>query len=479
MNNDLLNNYICSLLSKPFVIITGSSGTGKTRIALQFAEALEVEEGEQLQAITVNQQGIIQNLNEEQIRDMCSVSNQFTAQKNEQSFDVKIEMCTKVESDDPDFNTLLTESEYTDLIIETMNRPNLNRYEHIPVGADWTDISHLIGYVNLFGPNGNRIYELTPALRLILRALHPDNSQNPYFMILDEMNLSHVERYFSTFLSLMEAYRSTTNPDGIPLIPKRNLELILHTLRMNETTTDEYQTEIETAEILLSENKGIPLPKNIFIVGTINVDETTYMFSPKVLDRAHVIELESVRPSLFFSEANQSNLYLDNKEFIAEKFTQSILRQGNYLNEPSLQFLRRVIGEQQDYDHVLGIIETVLNGIYDILKPVNASFGYRIINEVVEYITVCKDFTGINEWGKFLDTAVLQKVLPKIHGNRRQLTECLKALELFLDGQAATYSWGEVQINVVSSGINLPKCKEKISNMIRVLDHTGYTSFIV
>src|SRR5690606_36681085 len=100
----------------------------------------------------------------------------------------------------------------------------------VPVGADWTDNRSLVGYVNHFrtattGRSDTELptYQLTPALELILRASQPANANRPHFLILDEMNMSHVERYFSDFLSAMESQ------DG--LIP-------LHTARSPLPATD-------------------------------------------------------------------------------------------------------------------------------------------------------------------------------------------------------------------------------------------------
>ena len=127
----------------------------------------------------------------------------------------------------------------------------------VPVGADWTNRDPLLGYPNAL--EAARYFKPeNKALMLLIEAGKSENSAKPYFLILDEMNLSHVERYFADFLSAMESegaislHSGEMDWDGVP--------------------------------------SGIKLPKNLFIIGTVNVDETTYMFSPKVLDRANVIE---------------------------------------------------------------------------------------------------------------------------------------------------------------------------------------------
>ena len=163
--------YRTSLLAKPFVILTGNSGTGKTRIATNFSKYLEMK----------NDKGVK--------------------------------------------NHLL-----------------------IPVGADWTDNTKILGFYNPL----KKEYQSTPVLDFIL--LTCQNPEIPFFLILDEMNLSHVERYFSDFLSAMES------GEPIPL----------------------YKRDVDCESSIPEE---IVLPNNLFVTGTVNIDETTYMFSPKVLDR--------------------------------------------------------------------------------------------------------------------------------------------------------------------------------------------------
>jgi len=208
-SREIVSRYICSLIAKPFVILTGNSGTGKTKIAIEFAEWISSNE---------------------------------------------------------------------------------NQYNIIPVGADWTDNRPVIGYINpLHNPP---IYNSTLILDLILKA--EKDKTNPYFLILDEMNLSHVERYFSDFLSAMESEKA------IPLHKHGN-------------------DILDTANIKIE--KSITLPSNLFITGTVNVDETTYMFSPKVLDRANVIEIKAQEEGLSNFPNNSAGNSPDGKKYCnSEKY---------------------------------------------------------------------------------------------------------------------------------------------------------------
>ena len=120
-------------------------------------------------------------------------------------------------------------------------------FQLVPVGPDWTSPKRLLGFRTPFGetrkrPDGsetNDSYELTETLRLILRASHPDATGVPYFLIFDEMNLSHVERYFSTFLSLMEATNTLEDENALTLVDKQSLSTISELLQKENSATPE------------------------------------------------------------------------------------------------------------------------------------------------------------------------------------------------------------------------------------------------
>ena len=154
----------------------------------------------------------------------------------------------------------------------------------IPVEAGWTDGRHLLGYRNPFGRTGES-YSTTPFISLLLRANYLEHATCPFFVILDEMNLSYVEMYFSRFLSLME---TSANGQSEAVLGPSDLRLLLRS-----TPSAVEATYIERAIT----SGGLFLSRNVFIVGTVNVDETTHMFSPKVLDRAFVLEFPTMLPS--------------------------------------------------------------------------------------------------------------------------------------------------------------------------------------
>lgn len=154
------------------------------------------------------------------------------------------------------------------------------QYRIVAVGADWTTNENLLGYQDALRPD---IYRkpTNGALELMLRARN--DGERPYFLILDEMNLSHVERYFSDMLSAIESGEPIALHSATEDLPGGDGDTVLVPSRLE-------------------------LPNNLFIVGTVNVDETTYMFSPKVLDRANVIE--------FRATADQIGDFLDNPQRI-------------------------------------------------------------------------------------------------------------------------------------------------------------------
>jgi hypothetical protein len=479
---EFINNFVSALLAKPFVILTGSSGTGKTRLALQFAEALEegnINKNKNWVNVVVNSSGKIISSDEEEVRDLCLQSNIFTAKNESQEFIVSITMNIQISSDDKDFYEAINKSERNNIQLAIAETNESNRYLHVPVGADWTDSRNMLGYVNPFGAQGQKVYEITPTLKLILKALHPSNTSLPFFVILDEMNLSHVERYFSTFLSIMEANRSTKSNDGLGIIEKEYVPLIVETLSRDELETQDNKLIRESAEILLKEGKSIILPPNVFIVGTVNIDETTYMFSPKVLDRAHVIELQTESPSAFFNKVNK-RIQIGDVSRVLQLFDESIKyrdKEGSSGTHP-LDLLKASISDNGDYEKVEHALEILLDGVYKILKTINFDFGYRITKEVVEYMDMFNKLDPNHDWQISFDYAVLQKILPKIHGNKRHLSACFDVLEDFLGGNSINSSISGYEIKLEKTEIKLEKTLEKIRKMKKNLDFMGYTSFI-
>jgi len=340
-NPKFVERYVCSLLTKPFVILSGLTGSGKTQLAMAFPKLI------------------------------CKDSSQ---------------------------------------------------YKLIPVGADWTNREQLLGYPNALRP-GEYVMPDNGALQLILEASKPENQDKPYFLVLDEMNMSYVERYFADFLSAMES------GEAIPLWS-------------GSKTSDVPAT--------------ITLPKNLFIIGTINVDETTYMFSPKVLDRANVIE--------FRINKEQMLEYLDS--------TGTITKLGD-CSERAADFV--AIANKEYAGSLSTEMKTTLIDMFDTLGKIQKEFGYRTAHEMSRYITITKCFTGMSD-NESIDSAIVQKLLPKVHGSRKKVTPVLKAL------WAICYEGEAVEIDTLealpeTSTFKYPLTTEKIWRMFQIAQDNGFTSF--
>jgi 5-methylcytosine-specific restriction protein B len=343
--------FVCSLITKPFLLLTGLSGSGKTKLALSFAKWI------------------------------CE---------------------------------------------------NDNQYCLVPVGADWTNREPLLGFPDALS-SGKYIPPENGVLDILMRAA--ENVNLPYFLILDEMNLSHVERYFADFLSAMESGES------IPLHPESE--------------------NWKGSEI----RAKLRLPKNLFIIGTVNIDETTYMFSPKVLDRANVIEFRV------------------NSDDMSGYFNRNIKFELNTLNSKGSDFASSFLALASSDDfHLEGKEEltATLLKYFQELKKVGAEFGYRTASEILRFTAVVQKINP--EWSKdqIVDAAILQKLLPKLHGSRRKLEPVLKSI-----GNLCLTGVNSFDILIKSEDINPsdienykhPLSFEKIKRMYNGLVNNGFTSF--
>jgi hypothetical protein len=308
-------------------------------------------------------------------------------------------------------------------LLEARQHPrSTNQYTLVPVGADWTGNENILGYPDGLDPTR---YVAKPALQLMLNAAaQPDL---PHFLILDEMNLSHVERYFADILSAIES------GEPIPLYegPERFL--------------DKDRKQAVPGKLTL--------PDNLFIIGTVNVDETTYMFSPKVLDRANVIEFR-----------------MDSTEL------------GEFLKDPKKPDIKDLNGQGAEYGpafveaarskvdvpveaKVLFELEMML--LFQVLQEHGAEFGYRVAHESARFLHFYRELGGfaeadetrakerLGEWfDDAMDAVIVQKLLPKLHGSRGRLEGLLWAL-----GVVCAWDRSEWEPRDQAAGL-LALCKE-------------------
>ena len=383
-NEELVNRFISSLLTKPFVILTGLSGSGKTKLAQAFA-------------------------------------------------------------------MWMSESK--------------DQYAIVPVGADWTNREPLLGYPNSL-KSQHYVKPDSGVLDILLRAYQnfKENEEDltkckPYFLILDEMNLSHVERYFADFLSAMES------GDEIKLYA-------------GEDRSWEVDESVNKEGDFIPDFKVEPkvkMPKNLFIIGTVNIDETTYMFSPKVLDRANTIEFRVTKEEMkkFF----ENHRPLDMKQLLEDVEKNKGKGVG-----VSKDFMRLAKGEGVKIDRANHL--DMFTSFFKQLQQAGAEFGYRTANEMTELIGYLIHF-GVSDEAAY-DVAVMQKLLPKLHGSRSKLSKILPSLgALCLKSQKKEdadkffdeYKSNQAVLTEKAKEIKFPLSFEKICRMNKNAQDNGFASY--
>jgi len=317
---NLVQRYTSSLLAKRFLILTGLSGSGKTKLAQAFARWLTPEP-------------------------------------------LSIDTTDEAKGKNP--NTY---------------------YKVVSVGADWSGNENILGYPNGLHPEE---YFTKPALELILHAASEDHKDDPHFLILDEMNLSHVERYFADILSAIES----------------DEKIQLHRDEKRTAGAGDIEPEIE-------------LPKNLFIIGTVNIDETTHMFSPKVLDRANVIEFRMEETELASFLENPVKPDLNNLDGKGKEYGKSfVVAAKNPADLPEDAKLR---------------FQCEMLLFFKVLQEYGAEFGYRVTHEAGRFVNFYKALGGETDLGiwfkEAFDCIIVQKFLPKLHGSESKLRGVLFSL---------------------------------------------------
>lgn len=341
---DEITNLFLSLKTKPFVILSGISGTGKTKMVQWFAESVGANED----------------------------NGQFTM---------------------------------------------------IPIRPDWNDGSDLLGYKDIKGE-----FIEGPLTKVIKRA--NEHSDKPYFVLLDEMNLARVEYYFSDILSVMESRKWK---DG----------------------------EIASLSLLTEETAGfdLKLPNNLYIVGTVNMDETTHPFSKKVLDRANTIELNDVDLGNF-SFLNERET-LEHREIPHERLA------SNYLHLKDMFPKHKEVVEKATGE---------LLKLNEALQKMHAHVGYRVRDEICFYLAYNEEAELLTFYEAF-DYCVLQKVLPRIAGSDTRVEKMLQELYTIFTNKA--YEDGQVDVVTDLTSAKYPRSAAKVAEMLRRFEEDGFTSFWV
>ncbi len=318
-----------------------------------------------------------------------------------------------------------------------------DRYRVVPVRPDWSGPEALFGYEDALqepAADGRRAWHVPAPLEFMLRAARDE--EHPYLMILDEMNLAHVERYFADVISGMES--------GEGCLPN---------LRREEDgawrkVPDEDETE------------KLAFPDNLFIAGTVNVDETTYMFSPKVLDRANTLEFRVETEDL---EADIR------KPGQCEPGDPSLVRGFLEIAGDDDWHRKSPPEEKEAFVEELKDLHRTLDGGF--------SFGHRVLYEAVRFASLHEEAGG-RDMEEALDVQVMQKILPRLHGSRRRLEPVMRAVGKFCWDLEPTpdESDGADGFDPADDGLDtehaaLPRSFDKVARMTRRLRANQFVSF--
>lgn len=386
--------YLTALRTKPFMLLAGISGTGKSRIVRKLAQAT-------------------------------------TRQAYEKE-----------------------EDRWKD------NRPE--NFELIQVKPNWHNSMDVVGFYS----NISNKYEFTPFVEFIVKAWQ--HTDTPYFLCLDEMNLAPVEEYFAEFLSAIES--RSTDKDGNyvtdPIIKpfkefgeKEGKSMLVELFGMPDPIDkDPLATYFY--------EKGLTLPPNLMVMGTVNMDETTFSFSRKVLDRAMSVEMNEVDYDSFLSgESDQFPLLTEWNELLVNRPQQA-----------------SEVKDQIDSGKVIEYLKAV-NGL---MEGTPFKLGYRAANEALLYVSASNDFSGEEfKLERSLDEFTLMKILSRIEGDDNRLAIDEDDPRIAPIGVDAIIDNGEDRINLLNSlraivrkHIGADTSTERIINaMYRTLEREHFVSY--
>jgi hypothetical protein len=495
--DEVVTSLALSLATKRFVILSGISGTGKTKIALGLAEYLEqvgtepTEEREPpthdagniyirltapklkrgFASLTAEVRGIIDEalglpergssrLFETRLPDgsrhQMRLNNIGFASSARELYRLyfrkDIAEWVNANAKAGDFLHLELKPEHgVDFGLEIVGgstgstEDSTGRHATIAVRSDWTDPRGLVGYFNPITSS----YVRTELVEILLRA--GDDPSRPYIVILDEMNLARVEYYFSDFLSALES--------GEPLS------------LMSPGAADENAANQESAEIELPAD--LEIPANVSFIGTVNIDETTHPFSPKVLDRANVIEFSEV-------DVERALGHGDESPDAGLRLSAATLDPGWLCADKTASLSAKV--DAHESEAFTGALEDV----HGILALSNLHFGYRVIDEISAFVGHALDKTdgdATEVTRVAFDLQLRQKVIPKLSGGRELEEPLARLLHYCLDAERK----GGIEVEAVraaarvrldSSAPSPPVYPGSARKLLRMLDRVGEAGFV-
>lgn len=388
----LVEDFLLSLKAKQFLILSGGTGTGKTRLAKIYGEFIShaksayadfpvtIGKGPENHGFTLSSDTFYNTF--PYLAGESSKTCTFLVGNAEGKARIDLTPRMWMDRNDPNREQVLAEFERLKKIdnkttlrfkIAETDQSSKN-YLIVPVGSNWTDNRHILGYRNAITDT----YSHTPALDFILGSNRAANV--PRLLILDEMNLSHVERYFSDVISCMESHEP---------------------IRLDVSGKDDMVKELE-------------LRNNLFVAGTVNMDETTYLFSPKVLDRANVIEFEPVSVTEYFTSEQVGPEPSGNVEYLQNCMN------GLECRTMNAQQIIDEIGAANGNEPNIKEMITDLDRIQKIMASMKLSFGFRALDEIMRFMYVAWVYEGrgrYNNWKRYMDSQIRQKIIPKIQGN--------------------------------------------------------------
>ena len=386
INNSSYRPYITAIKSKPFLLLAGISGTGKSRIVRELARACW-DEG----------------------------SEEYKAQKPK-------------------------------------------NFEMVQVKPNWHDSSELIGYISRI--DGER-FVVGPFLKFLVKAIN--DPEHPYFLCLDEMNLAPVEQYFAEYLSVVESRKVDEDGKVVtdPIIDYEPTEayksLIDQLFPYDDSERSKYLTE--------NGGKRLTIPQNLIVIGTVNMDESTFSFSRKVLDRAMTIEMNEVDLEGGLTNRHERIGKLDNEELVGTCVEGADVYNAN----------KEVCDKALAY----------LKAVNEKLEGTPFKIAYRTRNEFLLYVVnnlpYNKDEDG-NDLeqdyviARALDEITNMKILSRIEGDETKVSEqFLKTLNDTIKEQLEKVfegPFGTKKTDGTYKSISLAKLDEMTKKL-----GSGYTSF--
>ena len=392
IRNIMVFPYLTALRTKPFMLLAGISGTGKSRIVRKLAQATSTQQ---------------------------------------------------YANDSDRWND---------------NRPE--NFELIQVKPNWHNSTDVVGFYS----NISKKYEFTPFVEFIVKAWQQKDT--PYFLCLDEMNLAPVEEYFAEFLSAIESRSTDSEGNYItdPIIkPFKDFGEIVGKNMLKHLFGEADPIDKNPLAVQFYE-KGLTLPPNLMVMGTVNMDETTFSFSRKVLDRAMSVEMNEVDYDKFLSGETEAFPLLTDFNALL-------------VNRP------QKASEVKDDIDSAKVVE-YLKDVNALLEDTPFKLGYRAANEAMLYVAANKELVG----EKFslttaLDEFTLMKILSRIEGDDQRLS---------IDENDPRIAAAHITADTDGDPLNLLTClraivrnhlgndtqtEKKIASMCRPLEREHFVSY--